>query len=73
MTEVSSTEKLFGRVLETNPNTEEIVEINPEDQEDGDDDNNFPSFTRDAGTLKDCWINYKKSAAFRRFIDKVAV
>lgn len=34
------TEKLFGCSLETNPNTEETVEINPEDKEDGEDDEN---------------------------------
>ena len=34
---------------------------------------NFPSFTRVAGTLKDCWINYKKTPAYRRFIDSLDV
>jgi hypothetical protein len=33
-------EKLFGCFLETNPNTDENVEINPEDEEDEDDDEN---------------------------------
>ena len=30
----------------------------------------FPSSLRDANTLKNCWINYRKSAAYSRFLDK---
>jgi hypothetical protein len=28
----------------------------------------FPSFFRDALTLKNCWINYRKSASFKNFL-----
>jgi hypothetical protein len=30
----------------------------------------FPTFFRDALTLKNYWINYRKSASFKNFLNK---
>ena len=30
----------------------------------------FPTFFQDALTLKNCWGNHRKSASFKKFLDK---
>ena len=33
----------------------------------------FPSYRRDAQTLKNCWINYRRTPAFSRFLNEFIV